>query len=81
MDVRTCFSVSDICHLVTHSHDRMLHFSNDKARLDEIARLMNDGKLKPVVDSVYPFADLFKAYERIMSSRARGKVVIDVTTA
>lgn len=36
------------------------------------------GKLKPVVDSVFSFEDTLQAYERIMSSRARGKVVVKV---
>ena len=36
------------------------------------------GKVKPVVDSVYSFDDVLKAYERIMTSRAAGKVVVKV---
>lgn len=36
------------------------------------------GKLKPLVDSVYNFDDVPKAYERIMTSRATGKVTVKV---
>lgn len=36
------------------------------------------GKVKPVVDSVFAFEDALKAYERIMSQRALGKVVVKV---
>jgi 2-methylene-furan-3-one reductase len=36
------------------------------------------GKLKLVVDSVYRFEDALGAYERIMTSRATGKVVVKV---
>jgi hypothetical protein len=36
------------------------------------------GKLKVVVDSVYGFEDALGAYERIMTSRATGKVVVKV---
>jgi len=36
------------------------------------------GKLKAVVDSVYRFEDALSAYERLMTSRATGKVVIKV---
>lgn len=36
------------------------------------------GKLKPVVDSVYKFEDALSAYERLMTSRATGKVVVKV---
>lgn len=34
--------------------------------------------MKPLVDSVYCFEDALQAYERIMTSRATGKVVIKV---
>lgn len=36
------------------------------------------GKVKPRVDSVYPFEDALKAYERLLTGRATGKVVIKV---
>ncbi|KAF8162896.1 hypothetical protein B0H34DRAFT_835459 [Crassisporium funariophilum] len=36
------------------------------------------GSLKPVVDSVFEFEDTLKAYDRILSTRAVGKVVIKV---
>jgi len=36
------------------------------------------GKLRPVVDSVYPFDEALKAYERIMTGRAKGKVIVTV---
>lgn len=36
------------------------------------------GLLKPLVDSVYEFEDVLKAYDRILSYRAKGKVVVKV---
>lgn len=36
------------------------------------------GKIQPVVDSVFSFDDVLEAYDRIMSGRAKGKVVIRV---
>jgi NADPH:quinone reductase-like Zn-dependent oxidoreductase len=36
------------------------------------------GLLKPVVDSVFSFDDALKAYDRLMSRRATGKVVVKV---
>lgn len=36
------------------------------------------GSVKPVIDSVFGFTDVLKAYERIMSQRAVGKVVVKV---
>jgi NADPH:quinone reductase-like Zn-dependent oxidoreductase len=36
------------------------------------------GKIRPVVDSVHEFEDALMAYERIMSNRAKGKVVVSI---
>jgi D-arabinose 1-dehydrogenase-like Zn-dependent alcohol dehydrogenase len=36
------------------------------------------GSLKPVVDSVYEFEDALKAYDRLLSHRATGKVVVKI---
>ena len=36
------------------------------------------GKVKPLVDSVFSFEDTLKAYERIKTGRATGKVVVKV---
>ena len=49
-----------------------------KEKLEGLARYVNEGKIRPVVDSVFAFEDVLKAYERIMSQRALGKVVVRV---
>lgn len=36
------------------------------------------GKIKPVIDSVYKFDDVYGAYDKLMTTHARGKVVIEV---
>ena len=36
------------------------------------------GKVKPFIDSVYKFDDVLSAYDRILTSHARGKVVVEV---
>ena len=36
------------------------------------------GKIKHRVDSVYAFEDVLKAYEKVISGRAVGKVVVEV---
>ncbi|KAF8644811.1 hypothetical protein AX16_008268 [Volvariella volvacea WC 439] len=46
--------------------------------LHALEELLAQGKLTPIVDSVYEFEDVLKAYERIMSFRATGKVVVKV---
>ena len=36
------------------------------------------GKVKPVIDSLYKFDDVYSAYDKLMTGHARGKVVIEV---
>ncbi|MBT3991592.1 MAG: zinc-binding dehydrogenase [Rhodospirillaceae bacterium] len=49
--------------------------------LATIAGLIEQGKIKPVVDRVYPLDQLVEAHEYVESKRARGKVVIDIFQA
>jgi len=51
-----------------------------RARMDALTKLATEGKLRPPIDSEYPFSDVLKAYEKIMSLRARGKVVVNVSS-
>ena len=39
------------------------------------------GKIKHRTDSVYAFEDVLKAYEKVISSRAVGKVIVEVPAA
>jgi len=43
-----------------------------------ILNIIPIGKVKPLVDSTFAFNDVMKAYERIMTGRAKGKVVVKV---
>jgi NADPH:quinone reductase-like Zn-dependent oxidoreductase len=47
-----------------------------RAELLEITRLMGMGKLRPVVDSVYPLRDARKAQERMLAREHFGKIVL-----
>ena len=49
-----------------------------REQLVEIARLVEEGKLRPTLDSVFPLAEARAAHERIDSHRARGKIVLRV---
>ncbi|KAI0825077.1 NAD-P-binding protein [Trametes gibbosa] len=46
--------------------------------LQAFGKLVEEGKVRPVVDSVYAYEDVSKAYERLQSQRATGKVVVKV---
>jgi NADPH:quinone reductase-like Zn-dependent oxidoreductase len=53
----------------------------ERAQLVELARLTDDGAVRPAVDSVFPLERVREAYGRVMVAGKRGKVVIQVADA
>jgi len=49
-----------------------------REQLRELAGLVDAGDIRPAVDSVFGLEEVTAAYERVMSRRARGKVVLKV---
>lgn len=47
--------------------------------LAEIAKLLEQHKWKPVIDSVVPFERFQEAFDRTDSGKTKGKIVIKVT--
>lgn len=59
----------------------MLHDSGREAHgaiLREVARLVDAGRLRPVIDSRFPLARSAEAHARLESGKAVGKIVVDV---
>ncbi|MCB1572555.1 MAG: zinc-binding dehydrogenase [Xanthomonadales bacterium] len=54
---------------------------SDGARLAEIAEVLDAGKVKPVIDSVFGFDQSIAALEHQAGGHAKGKVIIEMTTA
>lgn len=50
----------------------------DRAELIELARLVDTGVLRPVVDAVYPLSSAREAYERGAAGHNQGKIVLRV---
>ena len=50
----------------------------NSAQLTEIAKLVDAGKVKPVVETILPLADARKAQELSQTRHARGKIVLKV---
>jgi NADPH:quinone reductase-like Zn-dependent oxidoreductase len=59
---------------------RFIVFSTPPACDDVIylARLIEEGRVRIPVDSIFNMEDAVRAYERIATKRARGKVVVKV---
>jgi NADPH2:quinone reductase len=55
-------------------------FSADvnRARLEAVGRLVDEGKLRPEVEDVLPLAQAREALERVASRHTRGKIVLQV---
>ena len=53
----------------------------ERSQLIELARLVDDGKLRVEVAEVFPLEDFAAAYEFARTARRRGKVVAQVTAA
>ena len=53
----------------------------ERAQLIELGRLVDDGKLRVEVADAFPLEDFAAAYESARTSRRRGKVVVQVTSA
>ena len=46
--------------------------------LEILSALVDEGKLRPVIDSEFDLTDIEQAYQRSRTGRCRGKVVIGV---
>jgi NADPH:quinone reductase-like Zn-dependent oxidoreductase len=59
----------------------MIGVKQSAKNLKTIAQWAVEGKLKMIFDSTYPLEEVPKAYERLSSGRARGKIAIRVSNA
>jgi NADPH:quinone reductase-like Zn-dependent oxidoreductase len=46
--------------------------------LSEIKSLIEDEKIKPIIDTIYSFSESIEAYTHLASGRAKGKIVIKI---
>jgi NADPH:quinone reductase-like Zn-dependent oxidoreductase len=49
------------------------------SNLAQIGELIEAGKVKPTIDSVWEFGEYQKAFERLESRHAKGKIIIKVS--
>jgi NADPH2:quinone reductase len=55
-----------------------IFLTRERRRLEELARLLERGQVRPVVDQVLPLEEARRAHERLESRHGRGKVVLQV---
>jgi NADPH:quinone reductase-like Zn-dependent oxidoreductase len=51
---------------------------SDAAQLAEVARLVDEGRIRPVVSEIFPLKDARRAFEQIKTRHTRGKLVLRV---
>jgi alkaline phosphatase D len=56
----------------------MLLCKNNAEDLKKIGEWLGEGKIKPVIDSTFAFEDAPKAFEKLKTWRAKGKIVVKV---
>jgi NADPH:quinone reductase-like Zn-dependent oxidoreductase len=47
---------------------------------EQVWPLLNQQKIKPIIDSVFPFSEVAKAHERMESSQHIGKMVLNINS-
>ncbi|XP_053566567.1 reticulon-4-interacting protein 1, mitochondrial [Bombina bombina] len=66
-------------HLCKGIHYRWGFFTPSGSSLDEISELVEAGKIRPVIEEVFSFSEVPKAFNKVEGGHARGKTVIRVT--
>ncbi|XP_042359979.1 reticulon-4-interacting protein 1 homolog, mitochondrial-like isoform X1 [Plectropomus leopardus] len=54
-------------------------YAPDGPALDEVSRLVDAGKILPVVEAQFPFTQVPQAFQKLEQGHARGKTVVRVT--
>jgi len=57
---------------------RLVVVRRRRADLDRLASLVVEGKVRPVIEEVFPFHRVHDAFRRLESRRARGKLVVTI---
>jgi NADPH:quinone reductase-like Zn-dependent oxidoreductase len=50
----------------------------DGAQLAELARWIDEGRLRPILHRTYPLAEFREAFAELERGRARGKIVVAI---
>ncbi|MEV4292411.1 NAD(P)-dependent alcohol dehydrogenase [Nonomuraea bangladeshensis] len=75
---RTAASLAYVVLSAVHGRRRVRVFSGtqDHRLLADLARYVESGAIRPVVDTVYPLADIAEAHRALEAGGVRGKVVV-----
>ncbi|TDC08817.1 NAD(P)-dependent alcohol dehydrogenase [Streptomyces sp. 8K308] len=77
---RPATTLTAIAASAVHGRGRVRFFSGDPRRplLDDLARHVAEGTLRPMVDTVFPLAEIAAAHQALADGGVRGKYVVRV---
>ncbi len=55
---------------------QMVGMRPDRAQFDQLTALIEAGKVKPIIETVLPLAEIAKAHELSQTGRTRGKIIL-----
>jgi NADPH:quinone reductase-like Zn-dependent oxidoreductase len=70
--------VTDVRRLFWNQYTLMGSTVGNEAEYREVVRVLGTGQLRPIVDRVYPLADVRVAFERLARGDQMGKIVIEI---
>lgn len=68
--------IKEACH--TTLENALFNSTGCGEQLRIIANFIKTGKIKPIIDRVFPFEDTQKAMEYAESGRAKGKIILKI---
>lgn len=66
-------------HLTKGVHYRWGFFVPNGPALDDIREMVDAGQIRPVVEEIFSFSEVPKAFEKVEKGHARGKTVVEIS--
>ena len=70
--------VTDVRRLFWHQLTIMGSTMGNAAEYREVVRQLGEGHLRPIVDRVYPLAEVRAAFERLQKGEQMGKICVEI---
>lgn len=79
MQTAATMTTKALKHLTKGVHYRWGFFAPSGPALDEIAEMVDAGQIRPVVEEIFRFSEVPKAFEKVEKGHARGKTVVEIS--
>lgn len=70
----------DLVTRLSNTEERLVIVRPRRADLEQLATWLGEGSLQTIIDSRYPFSRVHDAFRLLESKRARGKIIIEVSS-